>query len=68
MTKAEIKELLAGAGVFRSAVAQVCQVDEASADDYRAWISEGKHGEMAYLENMTICALIPAVCSTGRGA
>ncbi len=50
MTKAEIKELLAGAGVFRSAVAQVCQVDEASADDYRAWISEGKHGEMAYLE------------------
>ncbi|MDE7146877.1 MAG: tRNA epoxyqueuosine(34) reductase QueG [Duncaniella sp.] len=50
MTKAEIKELLAGAGVFRSAVARVRPVDEASADDYRAWISEGKHGEMAYLE------------------
>ena len=50
MTKAEIKELLAGAGVFRSAVARVRPVEEASANDYRAWISEGKHGEMAYLE------------------
>lgn len=46
----EIKELLAGAGVYRSAIAEVSPVDAAAVGAYREWIAAGMHGSMAYLE------------------
>ena len=50
MKTAEIKELLAGAGVYRSAIAEVSPVDAAAVEAYRAWIASGMHGSMTYLE------------------
>lgn len=50
MKAAEIKELLTGAGVYRSAIAEISPVDAAAVEAYRAWIASGMHGSMAYLE------------------
>lgn len=50
MKTAEIKELLAGAGVYHSAIAEVSPVDAAAVEAYRAWIASGMHGSMTYLE------------------
>lgn len=50
MKTAEIKELLAGAGVYHSAIAEVSPVDAAAVEAYRDWIASGMHGSMTYLE------------------
>lgn len=46
-----IKKRLEAAGVFKSGIARVQSVDDATTEAYRKWLSEGKHGEMGYLEN-----------------
>lgn len=48
--KAEIKRRLKDTGVFKSGVAAAEEVDGDVMAAYGRWISEGMHGEMAYLE------------------
>ena len=50
-TEKLIKKRLEAAGVFKSGIARVQSVDDATTEAYRKWLSEGKHGEMGYLEN-----------------
>lgn len=45
-----VREAALAAGAFRCGFAAVGPVDPEAVERYRRWLSEGRHGEMAYLE------------------
>lgn len=64
-TEKLIKKRLEAAGVFKSGIAEVQSVDDATTEAYRKWLAEGKHGEMGYLENYPDIRSNPALLLPG---